>query len=112
MKLFHRIFATFCMVIILAIFIVSFSFWLIQEKLAQSQFSQQRSIEINLLSNALMTFQSQGERATRELLDRWGNSPASRNVLIISGNNKRDLLGRKKKSTTPTNTPSSTLIPI
>ena len=94
MKLFHRIFATFCMVIILAIFIVSFSFWLIQEKLAQSQFSQQRSIEINLLSNALMTFQSQGERATRELLDRWGNSPAGRNVLIIKGNDKLDLLNR------------------
>ncbi|MDK4612878.1 HAMP domain-containing sensor histidine kinase [Kingella kingae] len=94
MKLFQRIFATFCMVIILAIFVASFSFWLVQERIAQSQFNQRRNMEISLLANAFSTFQSQGEQATRELLQRWGNHPASRNVLIITGDNKRELLGR------------------
>lgn len=82
------------MVIILAIFVASFSFWLVQERLAQSQFSQRRNMEISLLSSALTTFQSQGERATRELIERWRSHPASRNILIIKGDSKRELLGR------------------
>ena len=34
MKLFQRIFATFCMVIICGIFVASFAFWVIQNRLS------------------------------------------------------------------------------
>lgn len=95
MKLFQRIFATFCMVIILAIFVVSFSFWVVQNRVNENHIKQTRNMEISLLANALTTFQTQGGQATRELLGRWKNHPAAKSVMIIMGDTKKDLLGRE-----------------
>ena len=50
MKLFQRIFATFCAVIICAIFVASFSFWLVQQTQAENHFNQQRVIDEIMLS--------------------------------------------------------------
>ena len=94
MKLFQRIFATFCMVIICAIFVASFSVWLLQTRMVENHFQRTRTMEINLLSNALTTFQAQGEDATRNLLERWRSDPSAQNVIIITGDNKQDILGR------------------
>lgn len=95
MKLFQRIFATFCLVIICAIMVASFSFWIIQERLNESHNKQLRNMEISLLSSALTTFQSQGEMATKQLFERWRNHPAAESVLIIVGHTRKDLFGRK-----------------
>lgn len=98
MRLFQRIFATFCMVIICAIFVASFSFWVVQTRLAENQFKQTRSMEISLLGNAQTALQNNGEKSVRELLERWRNNPASNNVIVITGDDKRDILNRRINS--------------
>ena len=50
MKLFQRIFLTFFFVIIAAIFVASFSFWLVQDRMADSRFSPQRALETGQLN--------------------------------------------------------------
>lgn len=94
MRLFQRIFATFCMVIICAIFVASLSFWVVQKKLAENQFKQLRNMEISLLGSSLTALQVGGEKSVRDLLERWATHPASRRVLVITGNNKQDILNR------------------
>lgn len=94
MRLFQRIFATFCMVIICAILVASVSFWAVQARLAESQFKQTRNMEISLLSNAKNVLKHSGEKAVLELLERWYNNPAATNVIVIIGDEKRDILNR------------------
>lgn len=94
MKLFQRIFAIFCIVIIIAIGVASFSFMLVQNRMAENHFKQRRAMEVSLLANALTTFQNQGEEATRKLLERWRNHPASKNIIIITGDSKKDIINR------------------
>ncbi|WP_304334755.1 cell wall metabolism sensor histidine kinase WalK [Conchiformibius steedae] len=95
MRLFQRIFATFCMVIICAIFVASFSFWVVQNRLAENQFKQNRNMEISLLGNAQNALQNSGEDAVRELLERWHSNPSAQNVIVITGDDKRDILNRR-----------------
>lgn len=95
MRLFQRIFATFCMVIICAIFVASFSFWVVQTRLAENQFKQERGMEISLLNNAQTSLQSSGEKAVRDLLERWRHNAAVKNVIVITGDDKRDILNRR-----------------
>ena len=94
MRLFARIFATFCAVIICAIFIASFSFWLVQNSLAENRFRQQRNFEENLLSTTMNAFQARGDAGIREQLLEWSNSPGGENLYVITGDNKSDILGR------------------
>nr|WP_314270289.1 HAMP domain-containing sensor histidine kinase [uncultured Kingella sp.] len=94
MKLFQRIFATFCMVIICGIFVASFAFWVIQNRLSETHFQQARNMETTLLANALITFQTQGSAATRKLLQHW-QVPAAQNIYIITGSTRTDILNRK-----------------
>lgn len=94
MRLFTRIFATFCTVIVCAIFVASFSFWLVQNSLAESRFRQQRSFEENLLNSTMNAFQARGDSGIREQLLEWSNSPGGENLYVITGDNKADILGR------------------
>ncbi|MDF7676752.1 HAMP domain-containing sensor histidine kinase [Neisseriaceae bacterium ESL0693] len=94
MRLFSRIFATFCTVIVCAIFIASFSFWLVQNSLAENRFKQQRNFEENLLSSTMNAFQARGDGGIREQLLEWSNSPGGENLYVITGDNKADILGR------------------
>ncbi|WP_416191263.1 ATP-binding protein [Neisseria sp. CCUG12390] len=94
MKLFQRIFATFCAVIICAIFVASFSFWLMQNTLAENQFNQRRTIETTLMNSIVSAFQSRGDAGAREILYEWKDSPVSNGVFVILGDNKRDILDR------------------
>lgn len=94
MKLFQRIFATFCAVIICAIFVASFSFWLMQNTLAENQFNQRRTIETTLMNSIVSAFQSRGDAGAREILFEWKDSPVSNGVFVILGDNKRDILDR------------------
>ncbi|ORF06308.1 two-component sensor histidine kinase [Snodgrassella alvi] len=94
MKLFPRIFATFCAVIVCAIFVASSSFWLVQNTLAETRFKQQRNFEENLLSSTMNAFQARGDAGIREQLVEWGNSPGGENLYVITGDNKNDILGR------------------
>lgn len=95
MKLFQRIFATFCAVIICAIFVASFSFWLVQQTQAENHFNQQRVIDEILLSNAVNAFRARGENGAREMLQGWHEGQGPEKVLIISGDDQADLIGRK-----------------
>lgn len=95
MRLFQRIFAIFCIVIVCAMMIASFAFWVVQEQFNENHYKQQRNIEVSLLINALTIFQNQGEIATRHLFETWKNNPAASNIMIITGENKKDLLGRE-----------------
>lgn len=95
MRLFQRIFATFCMVIVCAIFVASLSFWVVQQKLAENQFKQLRNMEISLLGSAITALQVGGQKSVRDLLERWATHPASRRVMVITGDNKQDILGRR-----------------
>ncbi|WP_274572638.1 HAMP domain-containing sensor histidine kinase [Neisseria leonii] len=94
MKLFQRIFATFCAVIICAIFVASFSFRLVQDKIAENRFEQQRALETTLLRNAVAAFNSRGELGVRELLQQWQERPESNNVLVIAGDDRQDIFER------------------
>ncbi|WP_066568628.1 HAMP domain-containing sensor histidine kinase [Snodgrassella sp. CFCC 13594] len=94
MKLFQRIFATFCAVIVCAIFVASFSFWLVQNTLAETRFKQQRHFEENLLSSTMNAFRARGDAGIREQLQEWGNNPGGENLYVITGDDKRDILNR------------------
>ncbi|MDO4878094.1 MAG: HAMP domain-containing sensor histidine kinase [Neisseria sp.] len=94
MKLFQRIFATFCAVIICAIFVASFSFWLVQRSQAENHFNQQRAIDEILLANAVSAFRVRGEAGAREMLQGWHEGLGPEKVIIISGDDRRDILGR------------------
>lgn len=100
MKLFQRIFATFCAVIICAIFVASFSFWLVQNTLAENHFRQQRTIETTLLGSAISAFKVRGDQGVREIMLEWQNNPVSQNVFVITGDYKRDIIGRRVDSQT------------
>ncbi|MGF6147046.1 Phosphate regulon sensor protein phoR [Kingella potus] len=95
MKLFQRIFATFCAVIICAIFVASFSFWLVQQTQAETHFNQQRAIDEILLANAVGAFRVRGEAGAREMLEGWHEAQGPEKIFIISGDEQADLLGRK-----------------
>lgn len=95
MKLFQRIFATFCAVIICSIFVASFSFWLVQNTIAENHFQQQRTIETTLLDSLASAFSAQGGQGTLDILNQWKNNPVTHNIYVISGDEKRDLLNRK-----------------
>ncbi|WP_373740324.1 ATP-binding protein [Neisseria sp.] len=99
MKLFQRIFATFCAVIILAIFVASFSFWLVQNTLAENQFKQRRTIETTLMASIISAFKARGDTGAREILNEWKDNPVSRNIFVITGDEEEDILGRKIDST-------------
>lgn len=94
MKLFQRIFATFCAVIICAIFVASFSFWLVQNSIAENHFQQRRTIETTLLSSMISAFNVRGEFGAREILREWQDNPVAQNVYIITGDDRKDILGR------------------
>ena len=89
MKLFQRIFATFCAVIVCAIFVASFSFWLVQNTLAENQFNQRRTIETTLMSSIISAFNSRGDSGAREILSEWKNNPVSNAVYVITGDDKK-----------------------
>ncbi|MDO5073458.1 MAG: HAMP domain-containing sensor histidine kinase [Neisseria animaloris] len=94
MKLFQRIFATFCAVIICAIFVASFSFWLVQNTIAENQFQQQRTIETTLMSSMISAFKVRGEQGAREILSEWKENPVSKNVFVVTGDDSLDILNR------------------
>ncbi|MDO1510617.1 MULTISPECIES: HAMP domain-containing sensor histidine kinase [Neisseria] len=94
MKLFQRIFATFCAVIICAIFVASFSFWLVQNTIAENQFQQQRTIETTLMSSMISAFKVRGEQGAREILSEWKENPVSQNVFVVTGDDSLDILNR------------------
>lgn len=95
MKLFQRIFATFCAVIICAIFVASFSFWLVQNTIAENQFQQRRTIETTLMGSIISAFKVRGEQGAREILSEWKDSPVAHNVFVIAGDEEEDILNRQ-----------------
>ncbi|WP_373746817.1 ATP-binding protein [Neisseria dentiae] len=95
MKLFQRIFATFCAVIICAIFVASFSFWLVQNTIAENQFQQRRTIETTLMGSIVSAFKIRGEQGAREILNEWKDNPVAHNVFVITGDEEQDILERK-----------------
>lgn len=100
MKLFQRIFATFCAVIICAIFVASFSFWLVQNTLAENQFKQRRTIETTLMNSMVTAFRSRGDSGAREILTEWKDNPVSNAVFVILGDDRKDILDREIDSKT------------
>ncbi|ROV54054.1 sensor histidine kinase [Neisseria chenwenguii] len=100
MKLFQRIFATFCAVIVCAIFVASFSFWLVQDTLAENQFNQRRTIETTLMNSMVSAFRARGDNGAREILNEWKDNPVSDSVYVILGDDKTDILGRDVDSQT------------
>ncbi len=94
MKLFQRIFATFCVVIICAIFVASFSFWLVQNTVAETRFKQMRSFEASLLRSTVAVFHMRGDAGVREQLQEWSNNPGSENLYVIRGDDRTDILMR------------------
>ena len=85
MKLFQRIFATFCAVIICAIFVASFSFWLVQQSQAENHFNQQRAIDEILLANAVSAFRVRGEAGMRGRVRKKSSSSPATNRATCSG---------------------------
>ena len=83
MKLFQRIFATFCAVIVCAIFVASFSFCWYKTPLAENQFNQRRTIETTLMSSIVSAFNSRGDSGAREILNEWKDNPVSDAVFVI-----------------------------
>lgn len=94
MKLFQRIFATFCAVFICAIFVASFSFWLVQNTHAENHRNQQRMIEEMLLESVVSSFRLRGEAGAREVLLNWHGQPHNNPIIVIAGDGKQDILGR------------------
>lgn len=95
MKLFQRVFFTFCTVIICTVFFVSFGLWAVQTRMSETHSRQMRNMESTLLLNTLITLQAQGEDGVRRLFQRWEDLPASKNIIVISGRGKHNILNRK-----------------
>lgn len=119
MKLFQRIFATFCAVIICAIFVASFSFWLVQNTMAENRFKQTRAFESSLLRSTVTAFHLRGDAGIREQLQEWGSDHGSDNLFVIRGDDKTDILARTMDATTiqaahefAMNNPDSPLVQI
>lgn len=94
MKLFQRIFATFCAVIICAIFVASFSFWVVQNTIAENHFKQQRVLEATLLNSMVSAFKARGSQGAKDILEEWSEHPISNNVYMITGDTRQDILDR------------------
>lgn len=93
MKLFQRIFATFCAVIVCAIFVASFSVWLVQSTVAETRFKQMRTIEANQLSSTLSAFHARGDAGVREQLQ-WASNYGANSLYVIRGDDRSDILLR------------------
>lgn len=95
MNLFQRIFLTFFFVILSSLLIVGLSYRVVQEKIAENRFKQQRSFEVGLLHTAISVFQARGLNGMREALQDWHNTPSFHNILIIAGDSKEDIFNRQ-----------------
>ncbi|MDO4997398.1 MAG: HAMP domain-containing sensor histidine kinase [Neisseria sp.] len=94
MKLFPRIFATFCVVIFCALLVASVSFWIFRDSQAESHFKQQRLVEEMLLESTVNAFRARGESGIREVLLSWNDRPGMERVIVIAGDARKDVLGR------------------
>lgn len=94
MKLFQRIFATFCAVISCAILAATLSFWLVQSTIAENHYNQRRNLEIGLLQSTLSAFHNGGEAAVRRQLNNWGQNLDINDLYIIRGDDNNDIFDR------------------
>lgn len=83
MKLFQRIFVIFCLVIICTMMVASFVFAMVQDNFNRKYSEQQRAMEISLLTNAQILFQTQGEEATEAYFKRLKSNPIANNIVLI-----------------------------
>ncbi|MBF0804641.1 MULTISPECIES: ATP-binding protein [Neisseria] len=95
MKLFQRIFATFCAVIICAIFVASFSYWLIQNTIAENQLQKQSIIETSMMRSIVSAFKMRGEQGVLDILGEWEENPMAHKVFVVTGDEEKDILSRK-----------------
>ncbi len=93
-RLFYKIFAIFCLVIICAISVASFSFWVVQNTVNEVKFKQQRNFEATLLRGSLVAFHQRGETGVRDMLEEWQHLPAAHNLMVIRGDDKQDIFAR------------------
>ncbi|MBP6562412.1 MAG: HAMP domain-containing protein [Neisseriaceae bacterium] len=93
-RLFYKIFAIFCMVIMLAALVLGGVFWFFQASLQESHRNQQRNQSAAFLRSSLTVFHQRGEEGLKELLMDWQNSRIAPNLFIIRGDSDRDILDR------------------
>ncbi len=90
-RLFYKIFFIFCLVIICAISVASFSFWIVQTTVNEVKVKQQRNIESTFLFNSVNAFRSKGERGIFETFEEWRHTPERDNLLVIREDDNQDI---------------------
>ncbi len=93
-RLFYKIFAIFCLVIICAITVASISFWIVQTTVNEVKIKQQRSIESTFLLSNVNAFSNKGERGIIETFDEWNSSPERENLLVVREDDNQDIFDR------------------
>ncbi|WP_434777016.1 ATP-binding protein [Neisseria sp. Ec49-e6-T10] len=92
-RLFYRVFALFCVVIICSVGLTSASFWLVQNNIDESKKIDEAHKKSELLGNALAIFYLDGEDGVTSLLQTWQQRKVPYKLYVINEDNK-DLLGR------------------
>ncbi len=93
-RLFYKIFAIFCLVIICAISVASFSFWIVQTTVNEVKIKQQRNIESTFLFNTANAFRTKGERGIFETFEEWRHTAERENLFVIREDDNKDIFDR------------------
>lgn len=93
-RLFLKIFSIFCLVIVASIVIATFSFWVVQTTVADVQFRQQRNFQASMINTSVDIFSKRGEDDLISLLKDWQHMSAISNLLVVRGDDHKDILGR------------------
>ena len=93
-RLFLKIFSIFCLVIVASIVIATFSFWVVQTTVADVQFRQQRNFQASMINTSVDIFSKRGEDELIGLLKDWQHMSAISSLLVVRGDDQKDILGR------------------
>lgn len=93
-RLFYKVFAIFCIVILCSVVFTSLSFWLVQNNIEEVKKLESSHKKSELLGNALAVFYLEGEEGLITLLDNWQRRKLPYTVYVIDEQG-RDLIDRK-----------------
>ena len=93
-RLFYKVFAIFCVVIVCSVAFTSASFWLVQNNIDEVKKQEDGHRKSELLGNALAVFYLEGEEGLNSLQDNWQRRKLAYTVYVVDEDG-HDLLDRE-----------------
>ena len=97
-RLFYKVFAIFCVVILCSVTFTSISFWLVQNNISDVQRLEDSHRKSELLGNALAIFWLEGEKGLVSWMDSWQQNKKNTYIVYVIDDQGRELLERKVDS--------------